>query len=106
MYFVVIAHGKESLDLTDEKFADAAVKSHRYREPLVEDGTILFHGHIVGNKGHIWVYDVQSADELDRIMTADPSYPWIENEPAIYMVISEQRALQLERQFFPDKFDE
>lgn len=106
MYFVVIAHGKESLHLNDEVFAEAAVRSHRYREPLVENGTILFHGHIVGNKGHIWVYDVEGADELDRIMMNDPSYPWIENEPTIYMVISEQRALELERQLYPDKFDD
>lgn len=106
MYFVVIAHGKDDLYLHDEEFAEAAVRSHRYREPLVEDGTILFHGHIVGHKGHIWVYNVESADELDRIITSDPSYPWTENAPTIYMVISEERALDLERQFYPDKFDD
>lgn len=103
MLFVVIAHGVQNLDFANETVADAAVRSHRYREKLVAEGKIIVHGHIVGHKGHLWVYDVDGLDDLDRIITADPMYPWIQHDPTIYMVISEERAHELERQFFGDR---
>ena len=102
MIFVVIAHGIQNLNFDDEKTADAAVRSHRYRDKLVAEGKIIVHGHIVGHKGHLWVYDVDDIDELDRIITSDPMYPWIQHDPTMYMVISEERAQELEQQFFSD----
>ena len=103
MLFVVIAHGVQNIDFNDEAVAQAAVGSHRYREKLVEEGKIVVHGHIVGHKGHLWVYDVDGVDELDRIITSDPMYPWMQNDPTMYMLISEERAHELERQFFGER---
>lgn len=101
MKFVVIAYGVENIDF--EKVGDAAVRSHRYREKLVEDGTIVVHGHIAGQKGHLWVYDVDGVDELDRVVSNDPMYPWIQNDPTIYMLISEERNHEREGQFFDEE---
>lgn len=95
MFFVVIAYGSPNLDLG--KVGDAPERSHRYREKLVQDGKILVHGHIAGQKGHLWVYNVDGVDELDRVVAEDPMYPWLQNDPAIYMLISEQRAHERER---------
>lgn len=98
MLFVVIAYGVENIDF--EKVGDAAVRSHRYRERLVEEGTIVVHGHMAGQKGHLWVYDVDGVDELDRVVSNDPMYPWIQNDPTIHMLISEDRAHEREQQIF------
>lgn len=101
MLFVVIAYGVENIDF--EKVGDAAVRSHRYRDELIKQGKIVTHGHIAGQKGHLWVYDVNGVDELDKVVSDDPMYPWIQNDPTIYMLISSERAHEREGQFFPDK---
>jgi len=95
MLFVVIAYGSPTLDLG--KVGDAPERSHRYREKLVREGKIVVHGHIAGQKGHLWVYDVGGVDELDRVVAEDPMYPWLQNDPKIFMLISEERARERER---------
>ena len=95
MLFVVIAYGSPNLDLG--KVGDAPERSHRYREKLVREGKIVVHGHIAGQKGHLWVYDVGGVDELDRVVAEDPMYPWLQNNPTIHMLISEERAHERER---------
>ena len=95
MLFVVIAYGSPNLDLG--KVGDAPERSHRYREKLVREGKIVVHGHIAGQKGHLWVYDVDGVDELDRVVAEDPMYPWLQNNPTIHMLISEQRAHEREQ---------
>ena len=99
MLFVVIAYGSPNLDLA--KAGDAPERSHRYREKLVRDGKIVVHGHIAGQKGHLWVYNVDGVDELDRVVAEDPMYPWLQNDPTIYMLISEERAHERERTASP-----
>ncbi len=94
MLYVVIAYGNAKLDNTNA--TDDAVKSHRYREELVKKGKIVVHGHIAGQKGHLWVYNVDSPDELDRLVSNDPMYPYLQNDPQIYMLISEERAHERE----------
>lgn len=101
MLFVVIAYGVENIDF--EKVGDAAVRSHRYRDKLVEEGKIVVHGHIASQKGHLWVYDVDGVDELDRVVSNDPMYPWIQNDPTVYMLISEQRAHEREQEIFGEE---
>lgn len=101
MLFVVIGYGVDNIDF--EKVGDAAVRSHRYREQLIEDGKIVVHGHMAAQKGHLWVYDVDGIDELDRVVSNDPMYPWIQKDPTVHMLISEQRAHEREQQIFGEE---
>lgn len=95
MIFVVIAYGSPTFE--PGKAGDAPFRSHRYRERLIQEGKILVHGHLAGQKGHLWVYNVSGTDELDRVVAEDPMYPWLQNDPSIYMLISEERADERER---------
>ena len=95
MLFVVISYGSPTFE--PGKAGDAPFRSHRYRERLMKEGKIVVHGHIAGQKGHLWVYDVSGIDELDRVVAEDPMYPWIQNDPKIYPLISEERAHERER---------
>jgi hypothetical protein len=95
MIFVVISYGSPNFE--PGKAGDAPFRSHRYREKLVQEGKIVVHGHLAGQKGHLWVYNVSGPDELDRVVAEDPMYPWIQNNPKIYALISEERAHERER---------
>ena len=95
MIFVVIAYGSPTFE--PGKAGDAPFRSHRYRERLIQEGKIVVHGHLAGQKGHLWVYNVSGTDELDRVVAEDPMYPWLQSDPSIYMVISEERAHERER---------
>ena len=95
MRFVVIAYGSPTYE--PGKAGDAPFRAHRYREKLVEEGKIVTHGHLAGQKGHLWVYEVSGVDELDQVVAEDPMYPWLQNNPTIYMLISEERAHERER---------
>jgi muconolactone delta-isomerase len=101
MLFVVISYGNNKLDNTNA--TDDAVRSHRYREELIKQGKIVVHGHIAGQKGHLWVYDVDSVDELDRVVSNDPMYAYIQNDPQIYALISTERAHEREEKMVAAK---
>ena len=95
MLFVVISYGSPNFE--PGKAGDAPFRSHRYREKLMKEGKIVVHGHIAGQKGHLWVYNVSGVDELDRVVAEDPMYPYIQSDPKIYPLISEDRAHERER---------
>jgi len=94
MVYVVISYGNAKLD--NSNAAQDAVNSHRYREELVKAGKIITHGHIAGQKGHLWVYNAENSDDLDRLVSNDPMYPYLQNDPQIFMLISEERAHERE----------
>lgn len=101
MIYVVIAYGNTKLD--NSNAADDAVKSHRYREELVKSGKIVAHGHIAGQKGHLWVYNAENSDELDRLVSNDPMYPYLQNDPQVIGLISEERAHEREAKMVETK---
>ena len=97
MRFLVIAKG---LDYPDRaKMADAPIRANRYRERLVEEGQIVVHAHIVGHRAHMWIYDVTSVDELDRLMAEDPIFPYLENSPEILPLASLERMKEREEKW-------
>ena len=74
MIFVVIAYGSPTFE--PGKAGDAPFRSHRYRERLIQEGKIVVHGHLAGQKGHLWVYNVSGTDELDRVVAEDLMLPF------------------------------
>jgi muconolactone delta-isomerase len=91
---LVIAGSVEPLDMS--KLGDAPVRSNRYRAELVAAGTILTHAHIAGHRAHMWIFDVDSIDDLDRVMSKDPMSPYFSGTPTIYPLVSPERMAERE----------
>jgi muconolactone delta-isomerase len=87
--FLVIATSSERLDPAE--IGDAPLRSNAYRQQLVADGTIVQHAHIAGHRGHMYVYDVDSVDELDAVIGNDPMSRFLDASPQIYPLVSEER---------------
>jgi muconolactone delta-isomerase len=95
--FLVIATSSERLDPAE--IGDAPLRSNRYRQQLVAEGKIAYHGHIAGHRGHVWIYDVDSIDELDVVMSDDPMGRYLDASPQIYPIVSEERLQERFRRF-------
>lgn len=98
MRFLVVAYGKEPLNRAE--LGDAAPRSHRYRERVMQEGKIVEHAHIAGQRGHFWVFHVTSVDELDSILAEDPMHPFMEPNPLILSLCSYERMAERERTLF------
>jgi|GEM_PF-3589307 len=94
MQFLVIAGAQEPLDL--DAVGDAPERANRYRERLAQDGTIVLHAHVAGKRGHLWIYDVDGADGLDRAMAGDPMAPFMSGDPQIVALTSPERMRERE----------
>lgn len=97
--FLVIAYRIPGIG--PEKIADAPSRACRYREQLMAKGKLSLHGHIAGQQGHVWIYHVDTVDELDEVMSADPMSGFYQNNPTILAFCSYERMHDRERQFFP-----
>lgn len=89
MQFLVIAGAQEPLDA--DAVGDAPERADRYREQLVADQTIVLHAHIAGHRAHMWIYDVDGVDGLDRSMAGDPMAPFMSGTPQIVPLVSPER---------------
>jgi muconolactone delta-isomerase len=89
MQFLVIAAGVEPFSLPDA--GDRPIRSNRYRAELVASGKIVLHAHIAGHRAHMWIFDVDSVDELDEVMSNDPMSGFFSGTPQIYPLISQDR---------------
>jgi muconolactone delta-isomerase len=89
MQFLVIARSPDSLDLS--ALGDRPLLANRYREELVAEGKIVLHAHIAGHRAHMWIYDVDSVDELDQVISDDPMSPFIGGSPEIHPLVSPAR---------------
>jgi muconolactone delta-isomerase len=89
MQFLVIAKSPDSLDMS--AVGDRPLRANRYREELTARGKIVIHAHIAGHRAHMWIFDVESVDELDRVISDDPMSPFISGSPEIYPLISPTR---------------
>jgi muconolactone delta-isomerase len=79
------------------RLGDAPIRSNRYRAELVEQGTIVLHSHIAGHRAHMWIFDVESVDALDEVMSKDPMSPFFSGSPTIYPLTSYERMKQREQ---------
>lgn len=94
MRFLVVMKG---LDYPDRaKMGDAPIRANRYREKLVDAGKIVLHSHVVGHRAHMFIYDVETVDELDQLIAEDPTFPYLENSPQILALASPERMRQRE----------
>jgi muconolactone delta-isomerase len=98
--FLVIAYRIPGVGA--DVIGDAPSRAVRYREQLMREGRLSLHGHIAGQQGHVWIYHVDSVDELDEVMSADPMSGFYQNDPVIHAFCSYERMHDRERQFFPD----
>jgi len=98
--FLVIAYRIPGVD--PGAIGDAPSRAVRYREELMRKGKLSLHGHIAGQQGHVWIYHVDSVDELDEVMSADPMSGFYQNNPVIHAFCSYERMHDREREFFPD----
>lgn len=46
----------------------------QYAEGLLKDGKLLARYHVVGRHGGAWIYDVDSNEELERLLAMAPVY--------------------------------
>jgi muconolactone delta-isomerase len=87
--FLVIAGSVEPLRLED--VGDAPLRSNRYRDELIAAGKLVIHSHIAGHRAHMWIFDVESVDELDQVMADDPMSPFFAGSPQILPLTSAER---------------
>jgi muconolactone delta-isomerase len=52
----------------------AVMAMPKYAEKLIADGKVVQRYHIVGKHGGAWIYEVQSNEELDRLLALAPVY--------------------------------
>jgi len=45
-----------------------------YAEKLFAQGKLVARYHLVGGHGGVWIYDVDSNEELDRLLAISPVY--------------------------------
>ena len=62
------------LSLLSGQVATAVAKMPAYAEPLVRSGKVVARYHLVGAHGGAWVYDVDSHEELERLLGMAPVY--------------------------------
>jgi muconolactone delta-isomerase len=62
------------LSLLSSEMAAAVARMPRYAGPLEERGTVIARYHLVGQHGGAWIYDVNSNEELERLLAMSPVY--------------------------------
>jgi len=72
MKFLVI--WKLELSLVPRGGLEAILRMPDYAAPLEESGKIAARYHIVGAHGGAWIYDVDSNEELERLLAISPVY--------------------------------
>ena len=72
MKFLVI--WKLELSLVPRGGLDAVLRMPDYAAPLERSGKIAARYHIVGAHGGAWIYDVDSNEELERLLAIAPVY--------------------------------
>lgn len=46
----------------------------RYAKPLEQRGAVLAPYHLVGRHGGAWIYEIDSNEELERLLATSPVY--------------------------------
>lgn len=72
MKFLVLWHLPAGA-LTKE-VVHAVLAQPKYAEKLEKDGKLECRYHLIGKHGGAWIYNVQSNEELDRLLSMAPVY--------------------------------
>lgn len=72
MKFLVL--WRMELSLLSGEMAAAVARMPRYAARLEQRGTVAGRYHLVGQHGGAWIYDVDSNEELERLLAASPVY--------------------------------
>ena len=72
MKFLVL--WRMELSLLSSQMAAAVARMPRYAKPLEERGVVIARYHLVGQHGGAWIYDVDSNEELERLLAMSPVY--------------------------------
>ncbi|WP_017616014.1 muconolactone Delta-isomerase [Nocardiopsis salina] len=67
-------------DLDEQVRADTVAREKAYSQQLQREGTWVHIWRIVGQYSNISVFDVESADELHKILTELPLFPYMDIE--------------------------
>lgn len=62
------------LDLLSQEMARAVGGMLEYGESLQRDGKVLARYHVVGAHGGAWIYEVDSHEELERLLGRAPVF--------------------------------
>jgi muconolactone delta-isomerase len=68
------------LALLSRGVLEAVLKMPDYAGPLEQKGKILSRYHVVGTHGGAWLYEVESNEELDRLLAMSPVYNYARYE--------------------------
>jgi muconolactone delta-isomerase len=62
------------LSLLSSHMAAAVARMPAYAIPLERSGVVISRYHLVGQHGGAWIYDVDSNEELERLLAMSPVY--------------------------------
>jgi muconolactone delta-isomerase len=62
------------MSLLSKQMATAVARMPEYGVPLEQAGKVIARYHVVGAHGGAWIYDVDSNDELERLLGLSPVY--------------------------------
>ena len=62
------------LALLSKPMAAAVARMPAYAQPLEQTGKVVARYHLVGAHGGAWIYDVESHEELERLLGLAPVY--------------------------------
>ncbi len=62
------------LSLLSREMAAAIARTPAYAADLERQGKVLARYHIVGSHGGVWILDVDSHEELERLLGGSPAY--------------------------------
>ncbi len=68
------------LSLLSRHMAAAIARMPEYARPLERTGKIVARYHLVGAHGGAWIYDVDSNEELERLLGSAPVYNYARYE--------------------------
>jgi len=72
MKFLVL--WRMELSLLSSEMAAAVARMPRYANPLETQGKVIARYHLVGQHGGAWIYEVDSNEELERLLARSPVY--------------------------------
>jgi len=62
------------LSLLSREMAAAIARVPGYAAGLEEAGKVIARYHLVGSHGGVWIFDVTSHEELERLLGGSPAY--------------------------------
>lgn len=77
--FLVIWSFPPGVKLSSE-LMEATLRHAEYAKKLESEGKVEHHYHIVGKHGGVWIFDVESNDELERLIAGSPVYNFAQYE--------------------------